>query len=214
MLAALLYTAFGPDEMWGRLIVVAFSVGAVWLTYLLGTQLLDDAGGLAAATLVAVSPAAVFYGRAFMPDSLMICFSLAALVGFLRHATTGATRPLVVGSVALGLTILVKLPGILVLAPVAAVLWQVRGWRALGTGDCWLAVALPVTVAAALVLARLPDLPGHRPDLRGHRHDQDVPAFVATSEWTTAFSKWSSVELLTSPPLLRADALATVPSST
>ncbi len=93
-LAALLYTVFGPDEMWGRLIVVAFSVGSVWLTYVLGRQLLDRAGGLAAATLVAVSPAAVFYGRAFMPDSLMICFSLAALVGFVRHATTGADAAL------------------------------------------------------------------------------------------------------------------------
>ncbi len=102
---------------------------------MLGRQLLDHAGGLAAATLVAVSPAAVFYGRAFMPDSLMICFSLAALVGFVRHATTGATRPLIGGSCALGLTILVKLPGVLVLAPIAAVLWHVKGWRAFGIGD-------------------------------------------------------------------------------
>ena len=90
-LAALLYTVFGPDEMWGRLIVVAFSVGSVWLTYVLGRQLLDRAGGLAAATLVAVSPAAVFYGRAFMPDSLDDLF-LAGRAGRLRPTTRPPAR--------------------------------------------------------------------------------------------------------------------------
>jgi 4-amino-4-deoxy-L-arabinose transferase-like glycosyltransferase len=201
MLAALLYSVFGPDEMWGRLIVVVFSVGSVWLTYVLGTQLLDDAGGLAAATLVAVSPAAVFYGRAFMPDSLMICFSLAALVGFVRHATTGATRPLVVASVALGLTILVKLPGILVLAPVAAVLWHVRGRQALGDRRLWLAVAVPVAVAAAWYWHAYQIYLETGLTFGVIGTTKTYPAFVATSEWTTAFSKWSSVELLTTTPL-------------
>ena len=187
--------------MWGRLIVVAFSLGSVWLTYVLARLLLDRAGGLAAATLVAVSPAAVFYGRAFMPDSLMIFFSLAALVGVIRHATTGATRPLIVASCALGLTILVKLPGILVLAPIAAALWHVKGWQALRDRRLWLAMGIPVLVAAgwywhAYQIYRETGL-----TFGVIGTTKTYPAFVATSVWTTAFSKWSSVELLTSTPL-------------
>lgn len=200
-LAALLYTVFGPDEMWGRLVVVVFSLGSVWLTYVLGRQLLDHAGGLAAATLVAVSPAAVFYGRAFMPDSLMICFSLAALVGFVQHARTGATLPLIAGSCALGLTVLVKLPGILVLAPVAAVLWHVRGWQAVGDRRLWLAVAVPVAVATAWYWHAYQIYLDTGLTFGVIGTTKTYPAFVATSQWTTAFSKWSSVELLTSTPL-------------
>ena len=200
-LAAALYTAFGPNEVWGRLVVVAFSLASVWLTYVLGRQLLDQAGGLAAATLVAVSPAAVFYGRAFMPDSLMICFSLAALVGVVKYTATGSTRALVAASVALGLTILVKLPGVLVLAPIAAVLWRTRGWQAVRDRRLWLALAVPVGVAAAWYwhAYQLYLETGLTFGVIGTT--KTYPAFVATSEWTTAFSKWSSLTLLTSGEL-------------
>jgi 4-amino-4-deoxy-L-arabinose transferase-like glycosyltransferase len=200
-LAAILYTLFGPHEMWGRLIVVAFSVGSVWLTYVLARLLLDRAGGLAAATLVAVSPAAVFYGRAFMPDSLMIFFSLAALVGVIRHATTGATRPLIVASCALGLTILVKLPGILVLAPIAAALWHVKGRHALRDRRLWLAMGTPVLLAAAWYWHAYQIYRETGLTFGVIGTTKTYPAFVATSVWTTAFSKWSSLELLTSTPL-------------
>jgi len=200
-LAAILYTLFGPNEIWGRLVVIAFSLGSVWLTYVLARDLLDHAGGLAAATMVAVSPAAVFYGRAFMPDSLMIFFSLAALAAFIRYATTGATRPLVIASGALGLTILVKLPGILVLAPIAAALWHVKGWQALRDRRLWLALGVPVLVASAWYwhAYQIYRETGLTFGVLGTT--KTYPAFVATSVWTTAFSKWSTVELLTSAPL-------------
>ena len=119
-IVAVLYSAFGPNEMWGRLVVAVFSVGMVGLTFLLARTLLGPPAGLAAAMLVAVSPSAVFYGRAFMPDTLMVFFTLAALIGFIRHGDSGSVRALVAGSLSLGLAILVKLPGVLVLAPIAA----------------------------------------------------------------------------------------------
>ena len=93
-IVAVLYSAFGPDEIWGRLVVAVFSVGTVGLTYLLARMLLGPPAGLAAAMLVAVSPSAVFYGRAFMPDTLMVFFSLAALIGFIRHGDSAeCARP-------------------------------------------------------------------------------------------------------------------------
>src|SRR4029079_14041362 len=118
MLAALLYRVFGPDEMWGRLIVILFSVLAVALTYLLERDLLDETAALAAALLVAVSPGAVFYGRAFMPDSWMVCFSLAAIIGFLRYFRRGRTSALVVGACGFAFAVLVKLPGVMQMGPI------------------------------------------------------------------------------------------------
>ena len=94
-IVAVLYHLLGPDEIWGRLVVAAFSVGAVVLTYLLARMLLGSRPGRAAALLVAVSPSAVFYGRAVMPDTLMVFFSLAALLGFMRHGESRSARALV-----------------------------------------------------------------------------------------------------------------------
>lgn len=197
-LAALAYSALGPSETWGRLVVIAFSLGAIWFTYVLGRQLIGAPAGLAAAAVMAVSPASVFYGRAFMPDSLMVCFSLAALAGVIAHTRSGAAAPLAGASVALGLAILVKLPGVLVLAPVAACLWQARGLRALADRRLWLALGVPLALAAAWYwhAYRIYLQTGLTFGVFGTT--KTYPAHVAVTEWTTAFSKWSSPELLTS----------------
>ena len=66
LIVSLLYKAFGVSETWGRLVVVFFSLATVALVYVLARDLIDHPAGLAAAFLMAVSPGAVFYGRAFM----------------------------------------------------------------------------------------------------------------------------------------------------
>ena len=109
---------------------------------------------------------------------------------------------MIVGSVALGLTILVKLPGVLVLAPIAAVLVARQGlagaWRPETVARhrrC------PCVVAAAWYWHAYQIYRETGLTFGVIGTTKTYPAFVATSEWTTAFSKWSSVELLTSAPL-------------
>ena len=196
-LTALAYFAFGPSETWGRLIVIAFSLGAIGFTYVLGRQLAGRPAGLAAATVMAVSPGAVFYGRAFMPDSLMVCLSLAALAGFMAWTRTGARAPLAGGACALALAILVKLPGVLVLAPIAACLWQARGVSAIRDRRLWLALAVPLAIAALWYwhAYRIYLETGLTFGVFGTT--KTYPAYVAAAEWTTAFSKWSTIDLLT-----------------
>ena len=198
-IVAVLYKLVGPAETWGRLVVVAFSVGAVALTYWLARRLFDRAAsGLAAATLMACSPSAVFYGRAFMPDTLMIFFSLAAVIGFLAYSETGRGGVLAWGSVALGLAILVKLPGILVLAPIAWIAWARHRRAALRDGKLVLALLVPCAVGVAWYVYAYSI----------YRETGLTFGIVGTTKrtcptsgpgpWPTAFSKWSSIELLTS----------------
>jgi len=198
-LVAVFYRLFGPDETWGRLIVAAFSICSVWLMYVLARELTGRAaGGLAAATLMAFSPAAVFYGRAFMPDTLMVCFSLAAVIGFLRNGDTGSGRALAGGAVTLALAILVKLPGILVLAPIAWIAWSTRRSHILSDrrlltailvpcaiGVAWYAYAYSIFLHTGLTFGIVGTTKTYLPD-------------VGPGPWPTAFSKWSSVDLLTS----------------
>ena len=195
-LAALAYTAFGPSEAWGRVVVIVFSVGAIWFTFVLGRQLADHAAGLAAAAVLAVSPGAVFYGRAFMPDSLMVCFSLAALAGFVAWAGSGRTRPLLGGACALGLAILVKLPGVLVLAPIAACIWLGRGAAAIRDRRLWIALVLPVAVAALWYWHAYQIYLETGLTFGVFGTTKTYPLDIAASDWPTAFSKWSTPELL------------------
>ena len=202
-IVASLYFVTGPEETVGRLVVIAFSLLAIWLTFLLARDLLGHPAGLAAAAVVALSPAAVYYGRAFMPDTLMVCFSLGALVGFLRYGQGGRPRDLAIGATALALAILVKLPGVLILLPIAAALWTARGWAIVRDRRMWVALAVPVAVSAlwywhAFAIYRDTGL-----TFGVFGTTKTYPPGVAVGPWTTAFPKWSTIELLTDPGFYR-----------
>ena len=70
-LIAVVYRIVGPHEIAGRLIIIAFSIGLVWATYRLAL-ILDGRRSVArgAAFLIAVSPAAIFFGRIVIPDTI------------------------------------------------------------------------------------------------------------------------------------------------
>jgi 4-amino-4-deoxy-L-arabinose transferase-like glycosyltransferase len=196
--AALMYFVFGPDDMWGRATSIAFSAGLIVLVYLLMRDIRGRSAGRAAAFLVAVSPGAVYYGRTFMPDTAMLCLGVGALYGCVRYLQTGSTRALAWGSASLALCILVKLPGILVLCPIAAAAWHVRGRGVLADVRFLAAVAVPVLLAAAwythayLIFRET----GLTFGILAHPA-RTYPATVAPGPWPDVFSKWSSVALLT-----------------
>ena len=54
----MLYEFFGPQEYLGRVVTMLFSTATIVAIYLLAAELLGPAGGLPAALLFAVSPAA------------------------------------------------------------------------------------------------------------------------------------------------------------
>jgi len=198
-IVAVLYMIFGPDETWGRLVVIVFSLGCVALTYALTRRLLTPAAGLAAAALVAVSPAAVFYGRTFMPDTLMVFFSLGALLGFVDYVDTRRTATLALGSASLALAILVKLPGVLVVAPIVAVLWAHRRTINLRNPRLLLALIVPALVAAAWYLHAYGIYKDTGLTFGIIGTTKEYPPAVVPGPWPDAFPKWSSVALLTDP---------------
>ncbi len=197
-IVALIYKVTGPDVMWGRVTVILFSVGAVLLTYLLVRELEGHSAGLAAATLIAASPGAVFYGRAFMPDSVMIFFSLGALLGFVRYFASGSRQALLLGSACLGLTVLVKLPGVIVVAPILAAAWSARRSGALRDRHFLLALVLPGLVSMAWYAHAYGIYRDTGLTFGVFGTTKTYPLTVAPDHWPTAFSKWSSWDLLTS----------------
>jgi 4-amino-4-deoxy-L-arabinose transferase-like glycosyltransferase len=128
--AAQLYHAFGVHVAFGRLIVVAFSLGTILLVYWFGVELASPRAGLAAALLLAIAPGAVYYGRTFTPDSVMVFFSTAVLLFWWRWCMRRSIGDFVAALVFGTLAWLAKPPALLVLAPIVAVLIARRGWRA------------------------------------------------------------------------------------
>lgn len=83
-LTALLYVFFGVHEVIGRFVSLLFSVGSVYLFYLLARRFLSGPAVIASTALYAISPLGVFFGRAFMPESSMMFFYVGAVLFSLR----------------------------------------------------------------------------------------------------------------------------------
>jgi 4-amino-4-deoxy-L-arabinose transferase-like glycosyltransferase len=130
-IAAVFYKAFGEHAEIGRLISIAFSLGTVWALFALGRRLFGVAAGRGAAFLFAISPSAIFFGRFFISDTPMVFYSVAAILGWLVYLESGSPRACVAATICTALACLVKIPAVMILAPIAWAAWEAKRWQAL-----------------------------------------------------------------------------------
>ena len=198
LVMALVWRVTGVSDVAGRLVPAAFSVMTVWLIYRLGSRLLGVAAGRGAAFLMAVSPSVVYFGRTPLSDTPMLTFSVAALLGYVGYAQTGAGWMALAGATSLALAGLVKIPAILVLGPILVVGWLRHGWGV--WRDSWF-VAAPLAAIGAISIWYL-----HADQIfletgltqAIFRPSGTYPADIA--EWAGTFatvSHWTRAELLT-----------------
>jgi hypothetical protein len=143
--AAQLDRAFGVHVAFGRLIVVLFSLGTILLVYWFGVELASPRAGLVAALLLAIAPGAIYYGRTFTPDSVMVFFSTGVLLFWWRWCLRRMPADLVAAIVFGALAWLAKPPALLVLLPILGVLVARRGWRAFLDWSLYAFLALTLT---------------------------------------------------------------------
>ncbi len=136
----------GESAAVARLVTTLFSLAGVVSIFGLGARLFGRPAGLGAAWLMAVSPSIAFFGRSFLSDTPMLTFMVAAVWAWDAYFERPSTRRAVWASIFTALAALVKLPAILVLAPVVGVAWRHQRWRALADRRAWAAAT------AALVL--------------------------------------------------------------
>ncbi len=144
-----LWRLTGESHVTARLVAAGFSVAGVACMYGLGARLFGRAAGLAAASLMAVSPSVIFFGRSFLSDTPMLTFMVAAVWAWDAYFERPTWRRAVLAGVLAALAPLVKLPAILVLAPIAGVGWCHRGWRVLTDRGAWIALTAAVALTAA-----------------------------------------------------------------
>lgn len=76
------YWAFGDHDWVGRLTTAVFSLLTIYFLYLLVRKFLDEKTALWSAFFLSILPLVAFYGRAIMPESLMLMSTVAGLYFF------------------------------------------------------------------------------------------------------------------------------------
>lgn len=160
------------NETTVRLTPVLFGVASVVLLWLLA-QPLGRWPALAAAALLAVSPAAVYYSRYFVQETLLAAFTLGALVCAQRWWRTGLARWAVAAGAGVGLMQATKISAPLFLLAAGLALLVARPARPAAPRPArHLAFALGTALAvAALLYASFgTHLPGLRDAFAAYGH--------------------------------------------
>jgi len=141
-ITALLYYFFGVHEIIGRLVSVGFSVGAMILMYGLARQFLSVMGAFAALALYVFSPMNIYFSRAFMPESSMMFFTVAAVFFFLKWLDKQTLTLYLAAIFCAALACLAKPTAGLIFAPILAAWFLKYGWGIFRRIDFWLYMVL------------------------------------------------------------------------
>lgn len=120
-LLAWTWTLFGWADIWGRLWSVVLSLVTVGGVYYLGRKMFTDRVGLLAATIYALMPLSIYYGRVVMPEPMAQAWSIWALAMIWRWRNSLEGRGVWGIGLLMAGAILAKLPQ-LMLFPVALLL--------------------------------------------------------------------------------------------
>lgn len=127
VLVALLYRIFGLREIFGRLLSIASSTLAALFLYRLTKRIAGPYVALFAAVYFVLSPISVFYGRAFMPESLMLCAGIGALLYFYDWLQDERGTTFSIAVIFAITAFLVKFPMIHIVIPMIYMAWARHG---------------------------------------------------------------------------------------
>jgi uncharacterized protein (TIGR03663 family) len=144
------HTLASLDERTLRGVTVAFGAGTILLLPLLSGGIGKTAVA-ASATLMALSPAMVFYSRMFIQESLFACFTLALVIAVGRLAMSGGLRWATLAGLAGGLAIATKETSMIVVP--AALVACLVSWRSLDPAARPAPVAFARPAAVGLAVA-------------------------------------------------------------
>lgn len=121
-LVSVMYRVTGVDVIWGRLLTVLCSLGAAVCLYRIARRWRDELTAAAAMAFLLFSPVAIYQGRTFQRQSLVLFLMLLALDLLLSSSGRPRVMRVVAAGLALAAAILCNPPAALLLLPAAWVL--------------------------------------------------------------------------------------------
>ncbi|MBI3287431.1 MAG: glycosyltransferase family 39 protein [Chloroflexi bacterium] len=151
--AAVGYGLFGFHEAIPRLLTIATSTATGYVLFLIGRRLWGSRAGLLAVLVFTfLSPFGLYFGQAIMGDMLVLLFVSLAIYAGLRWAEGGPGYWFGLAAILATLGALSKLPALYVGVPLASLVFQRDGWRALFRLRNWLAALGALAVVTAWYL--------------------------------------------------------------
>ena len=147
---ALVYK-FGMNDMAGRLASVAFGVATVGLVYLLGNRIYGRTAGLFAALFLAVMPYHVIPTRQVLLDGPMVFWATLTLYLMVMYGETQRPAWLYGAGAGMGLTVLTKETGIVMVGAIYAFLALTPALR-VRVRDLFLSIMIMVAIMAVYPL--------------------------------------------------------------
>ena len=127
-LAAICYKFAGIHEWIARSQAVIFFAVSLPFFFLLVREISGSTAAIWATLFYSFAPLNVFAGRSFMPDVPSLSLALIGLYFFLRWLDNERPILLVGATIAISLTLLIKLPTAVIGAPLLFLVWQKWGW--------------------------------------------------------------------------------------
>jgi hypothetical protein len=152
LLTALLYNVFGIHEWVGRLVTIAFSVGAMILLWRLMREELGERPAMLGLLFFAFAPSNLYFSRCLMSEPLMLFFSIASLWTFRRWLMRGTTGHFALAVMVTALCFLVKLPTVLLAFPLLYLAHRHFGWALFRQPMLYLYTVLSLAPAVAYYL--------------------------------------------------------------
>jgi 4-amino-4-deoxy-L-arabinose transferase-like glycosyltransferase len=151
--AAIAYKFFGVHEWIGRIQAVILFAASLPFFFLLVRRCFDELVATWALFFYSFAPIGIMASRCFMPDIPSLAFSIIGLYFFHRWIESEPDERnrlllFVLAATATSLSILIKLPSILIGAPLACLALQRFGLRAFGRWDLWLFGVITLLPAA------------------------------------------------------------------
>ncbi len=147
-LAALLYSIFGIHEWAGRLVAIAFSLGAMVLMYRLLRLHLGERPAAFGLLFFAFAPSHWYFGRVLMSESAMIFFSVALVYCFSLWLNNERPVYFIAALASAMLCFLVKLPTLYLTIPLLLLAYRKYGGGLFRQPSLYIFAVLSVVPAA------------------------------------------------------------------
>lgn len=147
--AAICYKFAGVHEWIGRAQAVAFFAASLPFFFLFVREIFDRTAAMWATFFYSFAPLNVFAGRSFMPDVPSLSLALIGLYFFLRWINDEKPALHLAAAITTSLALLIKLPSVVIGAPILFLAWQKWRWKFLRQASLWLFAAITILPSVA-----------------------------------------------------------------
>ena len=147
--AASCYKFAGVHEWIGRAQAVVFFAASLPFLFLLVREIFGGTAATWAIFFYSFAPLNVFAGRSFMPDVPSLSLALIGLYFFLRWIDSEKPTLYLVAAITTSLGLLIKLPSVVIAAPILFLAWQKWRWNFVREPALWLFAAVAIFPAVA-----------------------------------------------------------------